>query len=185
MSAVKEPSQSKLKNILIVGCSGGGKSTLAEHLSEMTGLRVIYMDHIYWKPGWDLRSQEDITALITKEIQKDGWICEGNNAQTFHLRVPKARMLIWLDLPRRTCLWRVIKRTIKYYGKTRENSPQGCPERFDWDFFKWIWNYNKVSHPKLEKLYHETEGQLERYHLRSAQEVDQFIKAMKQTSSKT
>ncbi len=168
-------------NILIVGCSGSGKTTLAEHLSQITGLRIIYMDHIYWKPSWDLRSQEEITALITKEIEHVGWICEGNNAQTFSLRVPKARMLIWLDLPRRTCLWRVIKRTLKYYGRTRTNSPQGCPERFDWDFFKLIWSYNKVSRPGLEKLYLETEGQLDRYHLRSAQEVDQFIKAMKQT----
>jgi adenylate kinase family enzyme len=179
VSAVEGPAQRKLRNILIVGCPGGGKSTLAEQLSQITGLRVIYMDHIYWKPGWVLRSQEEITALITKEIERDGWICEGNNAQTFSLRVPKAQMLIWLDLPRRTCLWRIIKRTLKYYGKTRESSPQGCPERFDWDFFKLIWNYNKASGPRLKKLFQETEGQLERVHLKSANEVSLFIDAMK------
>lgn len=166
----------EIKNILIVGCSGSGKSTLAKHLGQLTGSRVIYMDHFYWAPGWVQRETKEIHALIAKDIEQDGWICDGNNSSSFALRVPKAHMLIWLDLPRRTCFWRVLKRIAKYHGKQRADLPPGCFDRFNWAFLKWVWNFNKISRPTLERLYLETEGQLERYHLRSAQEVDQFLK---------
>ncbi len=169
---------SKPRNILIVGSSGSGKSTLSKKLSQILGLRIINMDHIYWQPGWIMRSQEEITTLVLSEIEHDGWIFEGNNSITFPQRVAKADMLLWLDLPRETCIWRVIKRSLKHHGKTRPDMPKGCPERLNWSFLKWIWNYNKVCRPALEKLYHETQDQLERTHLKSAKDVDLFIESM-------
>lgn len=168
------------KNILIVGCSGSGKSTLAKELSLLLGLRILYLDHFYWAPGWVLRDIKEVHALIAKNIEEDGWICDGNNSSSFALRLPKAEMLIWLDLPRSTCIWRVLKRITKYRGKQREDLPPGCVDRFNWAFLKWVWNFNKNSRPKLEKLYQETEGQLERAHLTSPQEVEKFIHLMKE-----
>lgn len=180
MKASEDLPISKPKNILIVGCSGSGKSTLAKALSQITGLRIIYLDHFYWAPCWVLRDIKEVHALIAKDIEQDGWICDGNNSSSFAMRVPKADMLIWLDLPRRTCIWRVLKRITMHHGKTRDDLPPGCVDRFNWDFLKWVWNFNKNSRPKLEQLYLETEGQLERLHLQSQQEVDQFIEMMKE-----
>lgn len=47
----------KPSNIMIVGCGGSGKSTLAEQLSQINGMRVIHIDHLYWTAGWKKRSQ--------------------------------------------------------------------------------------------------------------------------------
>ena len=27
--------------------------------------------------------------------------------------------------------------------------PDGCPERFDWTFLRYVWNYNRDARPKL------------------------------------
>ena len=99
------------------------------------------------------------------------------------MRAPKADILIWLDLSRWTCIWRVLKRITLHHGKTRDDLPPGCVDRFDWNFLKWVWNFNKNSRPPLEKLYLETKDQLQRFHLQSQQEVDKFIEMMKAESS--
>lgn len=166
-------------NSMIVGCAGSGKSTLARQLSSITGSRVVYLDHFYWAPGWVLRDIKEVHALIAKGLQQDGWICDGNNSSSFALRVPKADMLIWMDLPRSTCIWRVLKRITEHRGKQRPDLPPGCVDRFNWDFLKWVWNFHKNSRPKLEKLYQETEGKLERVHLKTQAEVDEFVTEFK------
>lgn len=171
-------------NIMIVGCAGSGKSTLARQLSSITGSRVVYLDHFYWAPGWVKRSQQEINDLMNEAFAENGWICDGNNSQSFALRVPKTNMLIWLDLPRMICIWRVIKRIILHYGQQRDDLPAGCPDQFNWDFLKWVWNFHKNSRPKLEKLYNDTEGQLKRVHLKTQAEVDKFIEMFSMDGSR-
>jgi len=40
-----------------------------------------------------------------------------------------------------------------YHGKTRPDLNEGCPERLDWDFVKWVWNFRRTRRPGiLEKL---------------------------------
>jgi adenylate kinase family enzyme len=40
-----------MKRVLILGPGASGKSTLAASLAEITGLPVIELDKIFWKPG--------------------------------------------------------------------------------------------------------------------------------------
>ena len=41
-----------MRRILIVGNSGGGKSTLAQKLGEKLTLPIVHLDVLFWKPGW-------------------------------------------------------------------------------------------------------------------------------------
>jgi hypothetical protein len=34
----------------------------------------------------------------------------------------------------------------------------GCPERFDWEFLKWVWNFNKNKRDTYYKLLNEVQG---------------------------
>ena len=53
-----------------------------------------------------------------------------------------------MDFSRWVCLYNVIKRVIKNYGKSRNGMPANCPEKFDYKFLKCIWNYNKKYRKK-------------------------------------
>ena len=34
----------------------------------------------------------------------------------------------------------------------------GCPERLDWDFLKWVWNFNKNKRDKIYALLEQAEN---------------------------
>jgi adenylate kinase family enzyme len=61
--------------------------------------------------------------------------------------------VVFLDLPRLLCLWRVVMRAVRYVGRTRPDMPPGCRERLSWEFVQWVWQYPKLRRgPILEKL---------------------------------
>lgn len=60
--------------------------------------------------------------------------------------------MIYLDFNRFICLKGAVKRVISHYGKTRPDMGDNCPERFDWSFLVWIWNYNKRNRRRNYEL---------------------------------
>ncbi len=146
------------ERILIVGSCGSGKSTLARSLHETTGLPVVHLDALHWLPGWRERPREEFDALLMAELEKPRWIIDGNFSRTLPLRLKYCDAVIWLDYNRFTCLWGVIKRVAGSLGRTRPDMGAGCPERFDWDFMKFVWNFNRQNRPKMEKQLGGAEG---------------------------
>ena len=145
-----------MKRVLIIGCSGAGKSTLARKLGEKTGLPVVHLDALFWKPGWVESEREAFDAGVLAELEKSAWIMDGNYARTLPMRLEKCDTVIYLDFPRLLCIFGVLKRVLTTYGTVRPDMPEGCPERFDWEFLKWVWNFNRNNREKtygqLEKL---------------------------------
>ena len=86
---------------------------------------------------------------------------------------------MFLDLPRRTCLWRVNRRRLQYRGRPRPDIAPGCPERLTWELLKWIWDYPRNRRPRtLEFLDQYAEGRWI-VRLGDAQEIDGFIAGVK------
>jgi adenylate kinase family enzyme len=59
-----------MKRILIIGCGGAGKSTLARQLGDKLGLPVVHLDKLFWHPGWVESSKEEIDEKIRIEMEK-------------------------------------------------------------------------------------------------------------------
>ncbi|CAH1656297.1 Adenylate kinase family enzyme [Hyphomicrobiales bacterium] len=140
------------RRILILGCAGSGKSTLARQIGERLGLPVVHLDVLFWEPGWKQPDEAAFRARVAAAIAGDVWISEGNySRQTFDLRLPRADQVIWLEMPRLLCLWRVLVRGLK--GGRRPDLPRGCEERMNWDyveFLRYVWNFNRDSRPRIE-----------------------------------
>ena len=65
------------------------------------------------------------------------------------LRRHSSDTVIWFDLPRRTCMLGIMRRVAGSFGKVRPEMAEGCPERVDVEFFRYVWNYRRQQRPKL------------------------------------
>ncbi|MBT8221299.1 MAG: AAA family ATPase, partial [Bacteroidia bacterium] len=123
-----------LNRIMIIGCCGAGKSTLATRLHEILDLPLIHLDQHYHLPEWREPSKEEWEQIATDLASGDQWIIDGNYGGTMDIRIPRADLILFMDYPTHSCISRIIKRTWKYHGKVRPDMAPGCPERFDWEF---------------------------------------------------
>lgn len=163
------------RKILVIGSGGAGKSTFARRLSGILGVDIVHLDTLYWKPGWVESSKADWAETIRDVLKRDAWIMDGNYSGTLPERIDACDAVIFLDLPRTTCLWRVIQRSAMYRNATRPDMAEGCPERLGFDFFAWIWNYPKRSRPKVVKLLGEERNKEKVVWLRTPAETDRFL----------
>jgi adenylate kinase family enzyme len=74
---------------------------------------------------------------------------DGNYSGTLDLRLAACDSVIFLDFPRLVCLWRVIRRRIRFRGRSRPDMAHGCPEHLTWEFIRWIWNYPTERRPRI------------------------------------
>ena len=144
-----------MERIMIIGCGGAGKSTLARQLGEKLDIPVVHLDKLFWRPGWVQVSQEEFDELHRREIAKDRWIMDGNFGRTIPERIARCDTVIYLDYNRFTCLMGVLKRVLTTYGKSRPDMGEGCPERIDFEFLKWVWNFNKNKRERNYRLLRE------------------------------
>ena len=166
-----------MERILIIGCGGAGKSTLARQMGEKTGIPVVHLDKLFWHPGWVESSKEEIDAKILAEMEKPNWIMDGNYNRTISMRLQHCDTVIYLDYPRITCMLGVIKRVITTYGKVRPDMGEGCPERFDWSFLKWIWGFNKKHREKYYRMLQEAQN-VEVIVLKNRRQAKRFLESL-------
>ena len=166
-----------MERILIIGCGGAGKSTLARQLGEKLKLPVVHLDSIFWLPNWVERDRNEFDELVLQELVKDQWIMDGNYNRTLPERVKYCDTIIYLDFSRMACLMGVLKRIITTYGTVRPDMGAGCPERFDLEFLKWVWNFNGNKREKYYRLLNETQG-VETIVLKNRRMVKRFLKAL-------
>ena len=166
-----------MERILIIGCSGSGKSTLARALKERLGLPVVHLDQLWWKPGWKNVTGEEFDSRLAMALNMDRWIIDGNYSRTMEARLAKCDTIIYLDFSRWACLLGMCQRILSRRGKPRPDMSDGCPERFSWEFVRWIWNFNKnnrvQNYTYLAKARH-----AESIVLKNRKEVKAFLESM-------
>jgi adenylate kinase family enzyme len=140
-----------MQRVMVIGGPGSGKSTFARRLHSLTKLPLFHLDQLYLRPGWQVTPKDEWERLMAKLATRDQWIMDGGYRNTFHIRMPRADTIIWLDLPRYTAFPRVIKRLALRYGRVREDLAPGCPERFDWAFLKWAWTFRRAHAAKYRQ----------------------------------
>ncbi len=65
---IKVGRRSKVKRVLVLGSGGSGKSTFSTKLAKKTGLPLVHLDRLYWKPGWTMPEKEDWYNELVKQI---------------------------------------------------------------------------------------------------------------------
>lgn len=181
-----------MRRVSIVGSSGSGKSTVAARLGHRLGVDVIELDDLMHGPNWTPTPTPEFRAKVAAAIADaeglggaGGWVIPGNYRNVADLVQRRADTIVWLDLPRRVVMWRLVTRSIhRIVTKTEvcngnreswRNLLSRDPER---NVVLWSWQH----HDQYRAIYEEyADGDFwagaDVHRLCSASDVDAFISA--------
>jgi adenylate kinase family enzyme len=164
-----------MRKVLVIGPGGAGKSTFAKQLGERLNLEVLHLDKLYWQPGWTEMPKPEWRKTVEELLKRDEWIMDGNYSGTLDLRFKACDTVVFMDMPRRVCLRRALKRAVMYRKRVRPDMAEGCPERLTLEFILWIWNYPRRTRPKVVKLLESSRKEKRIVWLRSQADVKRFL----------
>jgi adenylate kinase family enzyme len=152
--------------IVLLGCAGAGKSTLATRLAAETGAPLICLDAI-WQAGWGPPEVPAFRAALAELHAGDAWISDGNFAlATFDIRLPRADLIVWLEPPRWQCALRAVRRVVR----------PGEPHRLAKlpEVLRFICGFDRINRPRIEaeRLKHGPDVRVVR--LRTLSEIGAF-----------
>jgi adenylate kinase family enzyme len=135
----------------MVGVSGSGKSTLGRELAGRLAVPYVELDAIFHQPGWTPLPGEQFRRRVAAIASGDRWVIDGNYSAVQPLVWERADTVVWLDLPRRTVMRRLIWRTTRR-AAGRAELWNGNRERwrnlFTWDeqesVISWAWHHYPV-----------------------------------------
>ncbi len=126
--------------IAILGYSGAGKSTLAKKIATKYDIPLLHLDMINFSENWKERETNDVKEKLENFMdENESWVIDGNYSKLEQeRRVKEADKIIFLDFPRWICLKRAYHRYKENKNRVREDVANGCVEKFDFVFVKWI-----------------------------------------------
>lgn len=179
---------SGMNRVVVVGSSGSGKTTVARRLAESLHLRHLEMDTVFHRDGWANQAHDDFLPILEQFTQAEQWVVDGNYTSHGVRDVvwPRADTFVWLDLPRRTTMSRVVHRTLRRVF-TREELWGGVKEPFSniysRDRYKniivWTWTRHAHTREKFETAM--TDGSWDHaavIRLQSPSEVKRFLETV-------
>lgn len=133
--------------IIVLGCSGSGKSTFSKKLQEATGLPLVHLDNIWWRSDRSHISREEFDRKLDEILQGKEWIVDGDYSRTYEIRFQSCDTVIFLDYSFDECLSGIKERV----GKERTDIPW-TEQSLDPELVKLVENYEKDNRPIVVSL---------------------------------
>ena len=135
------------KRIIILGCSGSGKSTFAKKLREKTDLPLYHLDNIWWNEDRTHISRDEFDEKQKELVKKDSWIIDGNYGRTYEIRISTCDTVIFLDFSEEVCLSGIRERV----GKQRSDIPwtEDC---LNDELVNWVRDFQKEDRLRILSL---------------------------------
>lgn len=149
-----------MNRVVIFGPGASGKSTLALRLGEITGLRVIELDKVFWGPGLVAPPRDHWVNVQQTLVESNGWILDGDLGpyDAVEVRLRAADTVIFLDFSLVRCAWQALRRS-------RERA----------DFWIWLLRYRRHSRPRLNDAIATHAAHANVYVLRTPTAVRRFV----------
>jgi adenylate kinase family enzyme len=172
-----------VRRVSVVGNSGSGKSTLSKSLAEALGCPWLELDSVFHQPDWTPLDRAEFAARVTAVTDGDSWVIDGNYSAVQSLVWDRADTVVFLDLPRRTVMRRVIWRTLRRVAG-RAELWNGNRERWrnvlTWDpaesVISWAWhNHGKKRERYTAAAADPAHAHLRFVRLRSPSQVRRFL----------
>lgn len=169
-----------MKRVAVFGNAGGGKSTLAKRLSEITRLPLYPLDQIRFRPGGGAVPQDDYLEAHGNIIRQNEWIIDGYGCTASSWeRFARADTLIYIDLSLMRHRWWVTKRLIKGLISTPEGWPEGSPIwRSTLSSLEVIRLCDRHLTPQYRQLVYDEAATKRVHHLKSSANIESFLTAV-------
>ena len=171
-----------MKRVLVIGSCGAGKSRFSKELHKITGLPLIHLDVEFWNPGWVKPEKQDWVSNVGDLIERASWIIDGNYGGTMELRLSRADTVFWLDLSRTICVYRVLKRSLNVNGRRRSDLAEGCEEKLDFEFVKFVWDFPKKHRYKIVNAL-KTRPDVDLFTMQTRKDVAETLRSLRKTHS--
>jgi adenylate kinase family enzyme len=165
------------KVVVMASASGNGKTTLGRELARRLGVPFVEMDALVHGPGWVETPTEELRARVEQIVASDGWVIDGPyRGKLGDLVLEAADVVVWLDLPIRIWLPRLIRRTGRRI-RGREELWYGNEETLA----SAMWGRDSLvlfalrSHRRRRRDYPEALAKWRVVRLRSPAEVERFL----------
>jgi adenylate kinase family enzyme len=170
-----------MKRIAVFGNTGGGKSTLAKRLAELTRLPLYPLDMIQYKPGGGEVPREQYLKAHADLLRRDAWIIDGFGCvASAWERFSQADTLVYIDLPLITHHWWVTKRLIKGLFVAPEGWPENSPMWMStMNSYKVLWLCHRRLTPRYRQLVADVAASKRVHHVRSPAEMTAFLDAIR------
>ena len=118
----------------------------------LPGSRVLLERNMTGRPG--LRRVERAVLARVRTMTAEDWarLPDSGAAEGLPRRLERCDAVLFLDYPRRLCLFRALRRILRWRGRTRPDMAEGCPERLDPAFIRWIWDFHRTQRPRVLEL---------------------------------
>lgn len=166
-----------MKVAVIATTSGNGKTTVGRALARRLGVRFVELDALVHGPGWVETPDDELTARVAPIVATEGWVIDGTYWHKLgHLVVDAADVVVWLDLPVRVWLPRLLHRTWRRV-RSREELWNGNRESLLTAFWGreslLVWAFRQ--HVRRRREWPSTLAHLPVVRLRTPAEVDRFL----------
>ena len=170
-----------MKKVAIFGNAGGGKSTLARRLAELTGLPLYGLDRIQYRAGSRKVPDEEYVKAHKDLLRHDAWIIDGfGSAESAWERFAAADTLVYVDLPLFTHLRWITKRLLKGIFVNPEGWPEDSPMLSSTlSSYRVLWPCHRHLTPRYRALVADARRHKRVHHLRSQAEMDAFLAAVR------
>ena len=133
--------------VLVVGCPGSGKSRFSLRLREKTGLPLIHLDNVWWRPDRSHITREAFDQRLAELLRGERWIIEGDYSRTCETRIRACETVIFLDYEEAVCMQGIIERV----GQARPDIPW-TEQRLDPELAAMVRGYRAKERPVLLEL---------------------------------
>lgn len=170
-----------MKRVAVFGNAGGGKSTLAKRLAEITRLQLYPLDMIQFRSGGVEVPRDEYLKAHADLLRRDEWIIDGFGCvDSAWERFSKADTLIYIDLPLVTHHWWVTKRLIKGLFRTPEGWPEGSPIwSSTMNSYRVLWPCHRELTPRYRQLVADMAGSKRVHHVKNPAEMKEVLEAIK------
>jgi adenylate kinase family enzyme len=99
---------------ILASASGNGKTTLGRALAERLEVPFVEMDALVHGPGWTETADEDLRRQVEPLLAGAGWVVDNPYQRKLgNLVLEHADTVVWLDLPLRVWVPRLLRRTFR------------------------------------------------------------------------